>query len=131
MATRVEDCLARSYSTEIVPDEYTDGGMTYRASHPELPGCMAHGDTPGEARLNLDGARDLYIRTLLARGIEPPLPCASKLDVVWVSLNVTRPSLALKVPVSYQAATTGNVQRQTQQEAANQTVTSDTWIRTQ
>lgn len=79
------------YAVEVVPDATTDGGVCYLAQHPELPGCMAHGDTPEEALENLEEARSLYIRTLLERGIEVPLPQSTTLttsiprqEVIWI-----------------------------------------------
>lgn len=126
MPIEIDSYLARAYSTEIVPDEYTSGGMTYRASHPELPGCMAHGDTPSEARLNLDEARELYLRALLERGIEPPLPCASRLDIVWVSLGTTRHQDRDRTAnASFQAVRSGRALRLDRTETAEQTKTSD------
>ncbi len=77
------DALLRlPYASEVVPDATTDGGMTYLASNPELPGCMAHGTTPEDALQNLAGARELYIRTLVERGIEVPLPAGDSVTSV-------------------------------------------------
>lgn len=64
------------YAIEIIPDETTDGGRCYLVMHPELPGCMSHGDTEAEALQNLAEARRLYIESLLERGIEVPHPRA-------------------------------------------------------
>jgi len=62
------------YSVQVVPDVCTDGTQCYLASHPELPGCMSHGDTIEEAVHNLNEARRLYIRSLLKRNLAVPLP---------------------------------------------------------
>lgn len=62
------------YSTVVVPDVTTDGELCYMAHHPELEGCMTHGDTPEEALRNLDEARRLYISALIDDGLEVPLP---------------------------------------------------------
>lgn len=62
------------YIIEVVPEACTDGSMCYRSSHPELFGCMSHGDTPEEAIENLSEARELYLRTLLEKGEHIPLP---------------------------------------------------------
>ncbi len=86
------ELYARAYSTVVVPDQYSDGGITYQATHPELPGCMAHGDTPEEALTNLEEARKLYIDVLVERGLEVPTPCPSRLTITWRSLGWVVPS---------------------------------------
>ena len=62
------------YSTVVVPDVTTDGELCYMAYHPELEGCMTHGDTPEEALHNLDEAKRLYISALIDEGLEVPPP---------------------------------------------------------
>lgn len=71
------------YATEIVADIATDGSIVYLASHPELDGCIAQGDTPEEAEENLADARDLYIRSLRERAIDVPEPRANPLKLTW------------------------------------------------
>jgi len=41
---------------------------------PELPGCMAHGDTPAEALGHAEQAIDLWIATALELGRPIPRP---------------------------------------------------------
>lgn len=60
------------YLIEIVREPTTEGDLVYVARHPELPGCMAHGESADEARANLDEARGLYLADLGRRGIEMP-----------------------------------------------------------
>lgn len=62
------------YAVEVVPEECTDGSFCYRASHPELPGCMSHGLTPEEAIKNLSEAKLLYIQALLGQNQPIPKP---------------------------------------------------------
>ena len=62
------------YSIQVIQEETTDGGTCFTASHPELPGCKAHGDTMTEAIANLAEARRLYIEGLLKRGLTVPPP---------------------------------------------------------
>lgn len=50
----------------------TDGSPCYLAIHPELPGCMASGDSEAEALENLDDARQLYLAVLAERGLPAP-----------------------------------------------------------
>jgi len=94
MARDIEDYIRLRYAVEVVPESTTDGMPCYRASHPELPGCMAHGETPDEALGNLEDAKRLYIETLLVKGLEIPLPVAPTgviaglaEAVIWTILN--------------------------------------------
>ncbi len=64
------------YVVEIEEDD-CNGRPCFVATHPELPGCMANGKTRGEALKNLEEARSDYIRILLKRGLEVPLPKAA------------------------------------------------------
>jgi len=62
------------FTTIVHSEEATDGSIVYRAEIPELPGCMSHGETPQEARQNLEEAKDLYIETLSEQGRPVPRP---------------------------------------------------------
>ena len=73
---RLTEHLTRAYPIEIVPDVDTEGGLVYVALHPDLPGCMSHGATPEEALEGLREARELYIRSVIADGLEVPPPRA-------------------------------------------------------
>jgi predicted RNase H-like HicB family nuclease len=44
------------------------------ATHPELHGCMADGETAQEALSSLDISRELWIECSLANGLEVPEP---------------------------------------------------------
>ena len=74
---KAEEYMALTYQTEVVPDMTTEGTACYLASHPELPGCMSHGRTPEEALRNLDDARELYLRALLEKGRDIPIPAVT------------------------------------------------------
>lgn len=82
MKNKLEELLRLPYAVEVVPDQSTDGTMCYVALHPELPGCMSHGDNPGEAVENLLEAKELYIKTLLKKGQDVPLPM-SITTAIW------------------------------------------------
>lgn len=62
------------FTTVVRSEEATDGSIVYRAEIPELPGCMSHGETPEEARQNLEEAKELYVETLREQGRPVPLP---------------------------------------------------------
>lgn len=74
MPTTMQELMARHYATIVVPDVDTDGEPCYVAYHPDLEGCMSHGDTIEEALSNLREARTLYLSTLLEKGLDIPLP---------------------------------------------------------
>ena len=46
----------------------------YVASVPELPGCMAHGDTKEQALKEIESAKELWIETALEDGQPIPEP---------------------------------------------------------
>jgi len=64
----------KPYSIDIMSDETVNGESVYLLSHPELPGCMAQGDTIGEAMDNLKDARIEYILSLLEDKLPVPSP---------------------------------------------------------
>lgn len=83
--------MDKAYSIYVVPDETTEGLACYRAYHPELHGCMSHGETIAEAIQELHAARELYITTLLELGQPiPPLP-ESKTVAIWETFSSPLP----------------------------------------
>ena len=63
----------------VRPEPCTDGSLTWLAYHPDLPGCMAHADTPDEALANLNEAHAMVLRHLREHGITQPKPGSSTL----------------------------------------------------
>jgi antitoxin HicB len=59
------------YRIELLPDE---DETSYTAVIPALKGCMAFGETPGEAIEMLDEAKRLWIETALDKGWPIPEP---------------------------------------------------------
>jgi predicted RNase H-like HicB family nuclease len=51
---------------------WSDEDQSYIADVPELPGCMAHGDTYESVLTNIKEAMDLWIET--AREFNDPIP---------------------------------------------------------
>lgn len=82
MNDKLEEYINLTYSIEVIPDQTTEGEICYMAKHPELPGCMSHGDTPEEAINNLIDAKKIYIETLLEKGQNPSLPVVTP-AVLW------------------------------------------------
>lgn len=70
------------YLAVVRREPRTDGSLTWLAYHPDLPGCMADGDTPEEALANLTEARAMVLRHLRQHGLEPPPPGSSKVAQV-------------------------------------------------
>ena len=87
MLGRLEDFMKLPYSTKVVPDQTTEGSLCYVASHPELPGCMSHGDTLEEAEDNLSKAKELYVKTLLKKGESIPAP-KSRIVAIWQVVSI-------------------------------------------
>lgn len=81
MKNRVKEYLSLPYSTFVVPDMTTDNEPCYVAYHPELEGCMSHGDTREEALYNLAEVTELYISALLDKGLQIPLP--QGIGITW------------------------------------------------
>jgi predicted RNase H-like HicB family nuclease len=70
--------MTENYTTLTVLAETTDGDWCYIATHPELPGCFAQGETPEEARADLEYARADYIASLKEDGV--PIPTRFEIE---------------------------------------------------
>jgi antitoxin HicB len=70
MAETLEHYLALSYPYELVRDE--EGAFV--ASHSDLQGCLAQGETADEAVVNLDEARQDWISHRFESGLPIPEP---------------------------------------------------------
>jgi antitoxin HicB len=64
--------LALPYPIELIPDE--DGYWFARV--PLLPGCITQGESREEALMMIDEAKELWLETALAEGIEVHEPVA-------------------------------------------------------
>jgi predicted RNase H-like HicB family nuclease len=82
MKAKLEDYIRLPYSVRVVPDQSTERLLCYMAYHPDLSGCMSHGDTPEEALVNLAGVKKLYIKTLIEKEQDIPLPTSSA-KTIW------------------------------------------------
>lgn len=54
--------------------QYDPIDKIFVVSIPELPGCMAHGETKEKALKEIDIAKELWIETALEDGAEIPAP---------------------------------------------------------
>jgi len=64
----------RPYQAHVFQDETTNGEPVYVAMIPEMPGCIAHGDTVEEALEWLESAKVDHIWFLLDKDLEVPHP---------------------------------------------------------
>lgn len=62
------------YTLRISKDKTVDGKDVFLASHPELIGCMAQGETVEEAVKNLKEVTYEYILSLLEDHVPIPIP---------------------------------------------------------
>jgi predicted RNase H-like HicB family nuclease len=62
-----------------------DGSANYSAYVPDLPGCVATGDTMDHCEANMRDAIAFHIEGLLAQGLEIPEPTATSARVVRVA----------------------------------------------
>ena len=66
------------YKYEIIL-YWSDADRVFVAEVPELPGCMAHGDTQEAALMNVNQAMDLWIDTAKEFGDPIPEPKGERL----------------------------------------------------
>ena len=64
----------RKYQTIVKLDETTGGEPIYIAFHPELPQGLSQGETPEEARANLEEATQMVIEHFLEHNLPVPDP---------------------------------------------------------
>lgn len=72
--TKTEPRFLRGYRVELIPEE--GGGFT--SLLPELPGCVAWGDSASEALENLDGSREAWVAGRSSAGFAIPRPMAEE-----------------------------------------------------
>ena len=71
---KAESLAKRPYQAHVFFDETTEGEPVYVAIVPEMPGCVAHGDTVEEALEWLESAKLDHIWFLLDKKLEVPEP---------------------------------------------------------
>src|ERR1035437_1430841 len=70
MEKDIEFFMNQNYRVSL----YHDPDGYWVAEHPELPGCIADGETAQEALSSLEVSRELWIESRLAIGLEVPVP---------------------------------------------------------
>lgn len=78
----LDQYMAKAYTTVVREDRRGDKAC-YMAYHPELPGCMAQGDTWQKAVESLREARRDYISVLQEEGMPVPVPKHQVLAFGW------------------------------------------------
>ena len=73
MTVKPAEYLKRPYGRVVVPE--SDG--TFRVEIIEFPGCIAVGDTAGEALANLERVADSWLQATIAKGMRVPEPIES------------------------------------------------------
>ncbi|MGD0780692.1 MAG: type II toxin-antitoxin system HicB family antitoxin [Dehalococcoidales bacterium] len=96
MNRRQQEYQDLPYSNIIVPDVTTNNEPCYMAYHPELEGCMSHGSTQEEALKNLKEVTELYISTLINKGLDVPVPQGG--GIIWDIVIPTIEPEAQRVP---------------------------------
>lgn len=69
-----EQLAARHYFTVVNREKTEDGEYYYVATHPDLPGCVADGETPEETKQELAKARVDFFYFLLEDNLSVPEP---------------------------------------------------------
>jgi len=75
MKSNINHYLALNYPIELIRD-VNQGG--FFATHPDLPGCAAQGETAEEAIASLDDARKLWIESRLEDDLPVPVPLSDQ-----------------------------------------------------
>jgi len=84
--------------------------QVFIAEVPELPGCMAHGDTHESALASIRSAIDLWIKTAKEFNDPVPPPKGRRL-VMELSRRRQSPGFSRKCDACLQAASTGPLRR--------------------
>jgi predicted RNase H-like HicB family nuclease len=95
------------YPWELVSETLSDGSVVWVASHPDLDGCMAHGATEQEARVNLSDAFDMVVAHLLKYHLSVPGP--GKVSAQQVTLVVYMSPSVAPVPLAMASENLGAV----------------------
>lgn len=100
---------AQPYVLFAFLDQTTDGDTIYVATNPELPGCMAQGDTMEEAEEILAEVRHDFIAHCLTHNL--PVPAPQTIQPV-VSSDTTEPYARIIEPEADQDERTTDINLQ-------------------
>ena len=75
---RAEELAAQEWEFSVVKEELSDGSPVYLARNLELPGCLAQGDTPEEALVELKEATCVYLAAYLHHQLPSPTPASAR-----------------------------------------------------
>jgi predicted RNase H-like HicB family nuclease len=85
---QAKELAARPYTIVITRDDTDEEFPYYVVYNPELPRCLADGETIQEALVNLEDARTEYILSLLQDGLPVPPPAMQATTTVgYTAIN--------------------------------------------
>ncbi len=87
VTTRIDEILKRPYARILTPDP---NGKGYTAEVLEFPGCIAEGDTPQEAYVNLEEITKSWVESTLKQGQNIPEPSTSQGFAGKIALRLPR-----------------------------------------
>ncbi len=96
---KAKELAARHYFTIIDREKSNKGGYYYVATHPDLPGCVADGQTPEEAKQELAKARVDFIYFLLEDNLAVPEP--KKYEVTSETQRLEEGIVLRELPIGY------------------------------
>lgn len=82
MPDSIEHYLARNYPVVLAVEQTADGRQRFAAWPLDLPGCIAQGSTPAEARERLEAMMPAYFEALIAEKV--PIPEATTMPALFV-----------------------------------------------
>ena len=87
MKNEIMEILKAPYSRILIPDE---DGESFSAEILEFPGCIAQGNNPTEAFVNLEKAAKAWIQASLDNGLEIPSPAMNQGYSGKIALRIPR-----------------------------------------
>jgi predicted RNase H-like HicB family nuclease len=94
-----EQFAARNYFTIVNREKSEDGEHYYVATHPDLPGCVADGQTPEEAKLELANTRVDYFYFLLEDNLPIPEPRTYEVTSKYKPVEVYSDNILREQPI--------------------------------
>lgn len=94
-----EQLAARKFFTVVNRERTEDGEHYYVAAHPDLPGCVADGQTPKEAKLELANARVDYFYFLLEDNLPTPGPRTYEVPSQYKSVGAYSDTVLREQPI--------------------------------
>ncbi len=91
LLNRAVALAARGYQVQVQKEDAQDGTLVWVAYVPEMPSCVAQGDSPVRAKEALKIVREDYIYFRLKRGVPVPDPKPMPSDATLEIASYSRP----------------------------------------